>query len=538
MKTIFTLVLSTLLVISFAQSSEKIDLNGLECTLNANGSLFQSDGNWGLLKVGGPTGNGLMYTGHLWLAAKRDDTLLAATQTYYLAGNPSYPSTDFRYGPKANTYNTAFTNRYNRVWKMHRSMIEHHINHYQDSGYQAFPEILHWPAHGDTTNGEAWLLAPFADLNGNHIYEPLSGEFPEIKGDQSLYCIFNDDARYNPESSLTPLGIEVHLELYAFNAAINAHTGNAIFLNYRIVNRSNKTLDTVYASQWYDSDLGNAFDDICGTDSVRKLSYTYNADSLDEGANGFGLNPPAVGFAVLQGEASGGMYYNNSGGFSGPAATTDPFLLNEWYHLLRNHWKDAMPLRAESPSGPFSIFNGDGYDPTGFATKSNWAFNDQANWYCSPLNNGDKRQLLNFNPQALAPSDTLCLDLVLHFSRDLNDANPIAAVDKLKIQNDSLVDFWNQLNYTCSSNLLGQSQTYESLPFELYPNPSHGSIFINWKEEQAHFTIYNLRGEHLLDGKLYGGQNQLNIRALAPGVYLFLIQDSEGGKAVRKFMKR
>lgn len=539
MKTYYSLILSLLSIGLIAQSAAKIDLNNLECSLSANGSLFQDDNNWGLLKVGGASGKALMYTGHLWLSAKRGDTSYVAAQSYFLAGNPSYVSSDFRYGPIANSYNTAFQTKYNKVWKMNRSMVDHHRTHFNDANYQAFNEILEWPAHGDTANGEAWLLAPFADLNGNKLYEPQLGEYPEIKGDQSLYCIFNDEARYNPESSLAPLGVEVHLELYAFDGNLHPITENAIFLNYRIINRSNRNLETVRAGQWYDSDLGNAFDDLCGSDSVRALSYTYNADSLDEGTNGFGLNPPAVGFSALQGNVYGAMYYNNSGGFSGPMATTDPFILSHWYHYLENKWRDGNSLILENPSGPFSLLNGDGFISNASAPVSHWAYNDQANWYCSPLNNGDKRQLLNFGPQALAPSDTMCLDMVLHFSRDLNDFDPFAAVQKLKQQNDSLNAFWQNLNYTCSSPLLSSVEPAVA-PRELmvYPNPSAGALAVNWENAPSEYSLFNLQGKLVLSGNLKKGENQLDINSLKSGIYLLVVSPSSGSFISQKIIKR
>ena len=39
--------------------------------------------------------------------------------------------------------------------------------------------ILEWPAHGDVDLGLDYQLAPFADLNGNMIYEPELGEYPK-----------------------------------------------------------------------------------------------------------------------------------------------------------------------------------------------------------------------------------------------------------------------------------------------------------------------------------------------------------------------
>lgn len=90
----------------------------------------------------------MLFTGHLWLAAKRDDTLYTAIQNYYLSGNPDYPSTDFRFGPVADDYSSAaYAAKYNWTWKLNRSDIENHKQNYQQPGYNPIGEILNWPAH-------------------------------------------------------------------------------------------------------------------------------------------------------------------------------------------------------------------------------------------------------------------------------------------------------------------------------------------------------------------------------------------------------
>ena len=73
------------------------------------------------------------------------------------------------------------------------------------------------------------------------------------------------------------------------------------FNNYRILNKSTFRLANTFFSTWFDPDLGNYIDDIIGCDVARGLGYCYNADSDDEGALGYGLNPPAVGFDFFQG---------------------------------------------------------------------------------------------------------------------------------------------------------------------------------------------------------------------------------------------
>jgi len=531
-----------LLVLNFvqAQSSNRIDLNGLECAIDANGSLFQDDVNWGVFYEQGSNPITMLFTGHLWLAAKRDDTLYTAIQNYYLSGNPDYPSTDFRFGPVADDYSSAaYAAKYNWTWKLNRSDIENHKQNYQQPGYNPIGEILNWPAHGDTTNGEAWLLAPFADLNGNQIYEPLLGEFPKIRGDQSLYVIFNEADRYNPVSGLAPIGVEVHMELYAFDSILQSDLAHAVFLNYRIINRADYDLDSIFAGQWYDADLGNPFDDIVGSDSVLELSYTYNADSLDQ--QGFGLNPPAVGFSNLQGSVSGAMYYNNISGYNGPFATTDPisFFPHEWLLYLQNRWRDGRRLRIENPSGLMNFANGDGYDTASSYPTSNWAYNDQANWYSSPLHNSDKRQLLNFAPQSLLSGDTMCINLLINYSRDFTQYHPFAAVQKLKSEISNLQSFHQNLSYGCSSNLIGLVDNPASLALEnWYPNPFQDQISIDWTGSTAQYRIINTQGQLIESGRIEKGRQILELSQLQSGLYIIQITDGQRLVKAQRVLKK
>lgn len=540
MRNTYLLLLGLSFSAAFGQG-QLINLNNIYCNVSANGSLFQNENAWALCNIKDASFNSVMFTGHLWLAAIENNNLYTATQDYYLAQDLNYGASDFHFGPVANDQNlSAYVNRYNRVWKMDRSMIDQHIQNYNDPNYQILNEILEWPAHGDTSNGEAWLLAPFADLNANQEYEPLLGEYPIIRGDQTIYCIFNESDRHQPRTNLSDMGFEVHLQVYAYDTTSLAALNNALFFNYRIINRSNFNYESVYASQWYDSDLGYSFDDICGSDSSLALSYTYNADSIDGPGVGFGANPPAVGFSLLNANAGGAMYYNNSGGFNGPIATTDPSLPVHWKNLMQNRWRDGSHLSLENPSGLFNLANGDGFDTSQAATASNWAYNDQDNWYCSPLNTGDKRQMLNVSPQALAAGDTLCIDLLLSYARDLNDGNPFAAVDKMKNEVGALQAFWQNRNFTCSENFVNLKETASSLQNEVYPNPFVDELNISWNSlHKGIFKLYNAQGSLMMEGAINSPNASFSLKSLEAGVYLLYLQEkgSSNSQCIRLLKK-
>lgn len=519
--------------------SDIIDLNNLHCSISPNGSLFQDENNWGLCQVKNSAFKAVMFTGHLWLAAEANNNLYTAAQDYYLAQDPNYVNSDFRFGPIADDPNlSAYQNRYYRVWKISSSMIDQHIQNYTNPGYQILDEIADWPAHGDTNNGEAWLLAPFVDLNGNSIYEPLQGDYPKIRGHQSIYCIFNDANRSQARTNTSELGFEIHLQAYAYNPGMLAPLENALFFSYRIINRSPHNYESVYAGQWYDSDLGFSFDDICGSDSSLALSYTYNADSIDDPGQGFGFNPPAVGFSLLNGNPGGAMYYHNSSSPNIPLEMTNPSLPQHWRNYLMSHWTDGSALSLENPSGLYNASNGDGFDTTASAQASLWAFNDQANWYCAPQNLSDKRQLLNLEPQSLAQGDTICMDLMLSYARDLGDQNPYAPVDKLKNELGALHIFWQAKNYQCWEPMLGRQEQALAMGSQVYPNPFKDELVIQSPiREKMHVELFNAQGEKVLGAEIDQSPYILGTGGLKAGVYFLSLKSKNQSTKVKRVIK-
>jgi hypothetical protein len=136
------------------------------------------------------------------------------------------------------------------------------------------------------------------DLNNNGVWDP-DEDAPDIIGDQTLWCVFNDGVpagqrRWGSE----PQGIEIYQTLF-LDGTTQPPSGNIIYLRYRILNSGTvaETLDSVYFTTWADPDIGGAVDDLTGCDTLIQTGYTYN-DSSD---NQFGDDPPAVAIAQLQG---------------------------------------------------------------------------------------------------------------------------------------------------------------------------------------------------------------------------------------------
>ncbi|MDR9442971.1 MAG: hypothetical protein RI842_09645, partial [Schleiferiaceae bacterium] len=224
----------------------------------------------------------------------------------------------------------------------------------------------------------------------------------------------------------------------------------------------------------------------------RGLGYAYNGDLNDEGALGYGLNPPAIGFDFFQGPfadyfngldddrdgcvdgvridgvcqpedptigrneriiMSGFMYYNNGGVGNPVSGTTDPSTAEEFYRLLRSIWKDGRPLVIENPSGQAQTGNGDGYvlNPAGFET-TRYAYPGDTydttgayepseplpngGWYENPDNAMDKRGLHSAGPFSLAPGALNFITTGTVWARNFGSSDLFASVNDVIIADD------------------------------------------------------------------------------------------------------
>lgn len=193
--------------------------------------------------------------------------------------------------------------KHHHVWNVTREEIEQFRQHYADANYQIPADILSWPAHGD--EGFAENLAPFVDVNGDGRYNPADGDYPDIRGDQCLYYIYNDTFNTHTESGGKKIGIEIHGMAYAYSAPENDALNNTIFFNYKFFNRSSENYHDVFVGIFDDFDIGYGWDDFVGCDVQRGAFFGYNGDDDDTDPQGehqgYGSNWPVQVCTVLAG---------------------------------------------------------------------------------------------------------------------------------------------------------------------------------------------------------------------------------------------
>ena len=423
---------------------EWLNINNVRTRINAGGDMWWDlpggIGSQYYIPANGSATS--LYAGSLWIAGLDiNNQLKCAAVRFRQDGN------DFWTGPlnlEGASIDEITCARWDQLFRITRAEVDEFLNHCDpvtgafvpSDDYQIPKSIADWPAHpevvGGNIDGVSHYMAPFFDRDGDGEYNPTAGDYPYydienklchtktptmeeehfgtvhgsiladqvLKGDQTLWWVFNDKGNSHTESNGSAIGIEVRAQAFAF--ATNDEINNMSFCSYEIINRSTYELTNTFFCPWTDVDLGFAKDDYVGCDVARGLGYGYNGDNQDGDGEpeAYGNQPPAVGVDFFQGpymDADGldnpkykitinpdssivqeqlcdasingvnfgngivdderfGMrrflYHNNSS-----SALGDPDNAAETYLLLRSYWRDGNKMQ----------FGGTGY-PGGAGT--------------------------------------------------------------------------------------------------------------------------------------------------------------------------
>lgn len=387
-------------------ATDQLDINNVRCLLHNGGDMW-----WDL--VGNPryeipkgSGRHSLFASSLWIGGlDASGQMRVAAQTYRQDGYDFWPGP---LTPETATVDDAICSKWNKMFKITKAEIEAFRAAYELSKNTGatldlglYPNVTSWPAFGEDVdgnnvtadmNGKTIYMAPFEDVNGDLAYDPASGDYPKIRGDQAIWWVINDKGNIHTATGAEPIGLELHIMAFAFTAA-NA-INNMTFYDQLVINRSSLTLSETYMGQWVDADLGFYADDYVGCDTTRGLGICYNADNDDSGNNGYNANPPAVGVDFFKGPLadlgdgidnnkngiideegetiimSKFVYYNNDFSLKG-----NPETGVHYYNYLRGIWKDGTPMVANgkdaygptAPGEPTSyIFPGDICGGTGW----------------------------------------------------------------------------------------------------------------------------------------------------------------------------
>ncbi len=501
----------------------------------------------------------------LWIGGKNsEENLHFAGERYRQDGASFWP------GPLSQgnelTCDSVVAGEWLRTWKVTREEVNNHITDYADPDYVMPDVILNWPAHGDPTKNQAEFIAPFVDVDQDLEYHPELGDYPFIKGDESIFFVYNDQLEHTEPESL-PLGLEIHCMAWGLDHDEESPYSSTIFYSYKIFNRSDEDYYDTYLGLFADIDLGYAADDYVGCNVEQGYFYGYNGTEID--GNGepesFGENPPSQAICIL-----GGPFMNeddldnpighcdegiNGAGFEdgeidnerfgmcnffyfsngGSQYLIDPENADEYYNLLQGDWKDGSQMcyggNGHSSAGGDSLF------PTKFMFPGD---SDPCHWGTGGLNPqpseswteasagnnpGDRRGMSSMGPFTFEAGSVEYLDIAL----------VTAPGDQVKSSTELLQDFVGQIktDYLVNPESFGNQHVgiedgieKESL-LEVYPNPINGNLvhFVLPQANKVSYKIYNTAGQMVQEAALEAQENQtIQVGNLNSGWYILEVQ--------------
>lgn len=527
-------------------SYSQLDVNNVKA-----GILTGSDMHWNLSdpRYEVPKGSGLqtVFTSAHWIGGiDAGGQVRVAAQTYRQTG------LDFWAGPIDGVSVPIDSSAvlFNQLYKVSKWEVEYFKNAFQNGTLVNQPPcnsnvphcILNWPAKGNgVITGD---LAPFADVDGNGVYNPLTGgDYPLIYGDQTIFKVYNDSLDTHTESGGLPLGFEFQTFAYAFLCDTAVSTNKVLnqttFYKTRVINKSPRDYTQVYFGYWVDMDLGYYLDDYVGCDISRNVGFAYNGDPDDETASGYGQNPPIMNVKVLKGpiapigdgidnnnngviDEAGeyyGMnhfhYYNND---NTPSGNPSGFL--DFYNYMKSVWRDGQHVTyggdgrtAGAPSANF-MFPGSS-DPVNFTTQGQWT---EATAGIIP---SDRRFLMSTGPFSIGIGDTVEFDYAYVFSRDSLNGGP--ANFALNNANLDRVQNWFDNNSfpSCAVYSLGiniPSEFENDLVLSPNPTSDYFELYSNSIDLLgAEIQIYDSSGRMIL-ASVYDG-SAIEVSRLYSGVY-------------------
>lgn len=513
--TFFTLALMLHGFNSFGQSLTTLSLNNVNAHLMDNGYFFTNctTQNAGY-EIPKGSNKFAIYSSAFWFGGHDiNSQLQLVTPTYCNQGN------DLWAGPlDVNTGNAIVPNPFSQTfWTVSKQSIQDHIANYQSPGYIVPNEIANWPAHGDITQGAAFYIAPFVDVNSNGQYDPHLGDYPCIKGDMATYIIMND-AKGTHASGGGITNVEIHFMFYQF--ATNTILNNTTFVDIEVINRGTQTLYDFYTSYYMDADIGGPTDDYFGCDSSRNLMYTYNSDNFDQDGivSGYGTNPPAIGVVCLsQSVESVGSFSN---GLSYPY--NDPSSPVQFYNTMKAQWQDGTFWQDNNGNNTHFMYSG---DP-----------NSSVEWSENSVSNipGDRRMVMNSRYGTLLPGDSYNISYAIVFGQGTDN---LSSVTNLFQNTDSIQDFYNQQTQICLDPTTVGVNELKVNEFEISPNPSSGDFIVAFPKEYnaVKIIVKDAFGRIILNEDKMGVQ-ELDIHLNeSKGIY-FVTIITEDGEQTKKII--
>lgn len=511
-KIIYYLLLSIIVLGKQAQAqvTRVLDFNNVSAKITNQGSLFW-DGVSSKFTVPKNSNKSTVFAASPWIAGKNNNQLYLMAEVYRQSGR------DLIQGPVSGSATAPFLAYWNRIWLVSKTDIQQFrsiINAGQIPDANAYKDIIEWPARGNVFGNDTLNeYAPFVDVNKNNKYEPLSGDYPLIKGDVSTFSMMNDNINHT-ESLGLPLKVQINRMVYQYK---NSTLDNTLFVDYLVSNKSTNIYDSLFFSTWVDFDLGNYADDYIATDSVRNMIYAFNGDDNDEGALGYGTTPPAQACVILNEPLWSSMYYSNTN----DTVMGNPNTPTNYYNCMKGMWMDGTPKTG----------SGSGHNTTGAITRFSFPGNpcERTGWWEgeSNIEPGDRRILASITPRTLYPDQSINVTMAFVYARAESGDN-IASVCALNTAVDSVKAWYKNNVSTGTMEVLKKPAV-----FTIYPNPAKHEITIEGDGiKGGELAIYSITGKKMKT-IIVGELTKVAVNDLPAGVYVLQLTTDKGASTQR-----
>ncbi len=400
-------------------------------------------------------------------------------------------------------------------------------------------------------NWPGYLGAPYEDVDHDGKFS-ADVDKPKIFGDEMLWFVANDGDSAKSDSCYgsPPIGLEIQCTVFGF--AQENYLKDVVFKKYKLINKSQTTVEEMALSYWSDPDLGFANDDFIGIDTTLQMSYCYNGDNNDEGF--YGENPPAIGYLYLQNpyvqsaQSDSGLFdgkwekgiknikiganipgLKNFGRFSqfSDIPFTQYYGTLWWYDFMNGLGSDSLPMLDPNTQQQVKIALAG--DPV---AKAGWYEGD--GWPNGPFA-ADRRLFTSTEKFTLAPGDTQEIVIAILLARGTSNLNSITELRNVATQ---VRDFYYSQFLTDVNDETVQPK--EFVLHQNFPNPFNPSTVISYRLSVNSFVtlkIYDILGREiaaLVNEEQQGGKysikfnatnnNQLTTNSLPSGVYFYQLR--------------
>jgi len=299
--------------------------------------------------------------------------------------------------------------------------------------------------------------------------------------------------------------------------------GLSIYLKYKLINKGAKSLKDCFVSIWADPDLGSAWDDLVGCDSLHDRFFCYNA--MPDGH--YGTAVPAVGFKLLEGPVvlSPGDTAHVDGQPLPEHRNLNMYSYNGWHADLDidNYTQAYQCMMGLDPwnSGLPWVYNGDttryvlSGDPV---AGTGWLDSGPA----------DRHMMASVGPFDFRPGDTQQVLIKLAVGQGADHLSSLTSLREILEYNPDLTDVDNE--------------NTAALPLEFrvhqnYPNPFNPTTTFRYalparsEVEVAIFNVLGRRVATLIRETQSAGEHTViwnsaddKGRAVASGVYFYRVR--------------